>query len=387
MKTEYCAAKGTVVGMIEVVRQEICGRGKKITASDEAIAVSVWNRLATVSNWHLTGQDMRRKLASVVRDEMWLQANKEEADRIISRLKMGDRKFTDDFFYDTKPAGCNISRFRSKIVYNIKKTYDVDVSVKEFGDILYTYLWDNGTWGVLDKYSCRSSFFCWLSGLAQHELMKYLEEMRLIKVERERTVGNTRLLGMSVAPETWEYILADLMPVGSSRDVLTATFVKRRTEGEMMQEFSLDADALHRLQKKAEAELKDRLLRSDSCYEELVLRDKSPREIEVSEEFAMEFCQWQETKGNASPLADMLGVDLNTGELQEKVVEFLYSIPDKLKWSDEDRLVWTLRFIENTAPVEVAERLGRKRSWVDTRFHRLNVRFNMAVREWWNSNS
>ena len=177
------------------------------------------------------------------------------------------------------------------------------------------------------------------------------------------------------------------MPVGSSRDVLTATFVKRRTEGEMIQEFSLDADALHRLQKKAEAELKDRLLRSDSCYEELVLRDKSPREIEVSEEFAMEFCQWQETKGNASPLADMLGVDLNTGELQEKVVEFLYSIPDKLKWSDEDRLVWTLRFIENTAPVEVAERLGRKRSWVDTRFHRLNVRFNMAVREWWNSNS
>lgn len=52
---------------------------------------------------------------------------------------------------------------------------------------------------MLDKYSCRSSFFCWLSGLAQHELMRYLEEMRLIKVRRERTVGSTRLLGMSVA--------------------------------------------------------------------------------------------------------------------------------------------------------------------------------------------
>ena len=83
----------------------------------------------------------------------------------------------------------------------------------------------------------------------------------------------------------------------------------------------------------------------------------------------------------------MLGVDLNHEDLQKKVVDFLYTIPQKLKWTEEERIVWTLRFIEDTAPIEVAERIGRKRSWVDTKYSRLNVRFNKAVKEWWAENA
>ena len=83
----------------------------------------------------------------------------------------------------------------------------------------------------------------------------------------------------------------------------------------------------------------------------------------------------------------MLGVDLNHEDLQKKVVDFLYTIPQKLIWTEEERIVWTLRFIEDTAPIEVAERIGRKRSWVDTKYSRLNVRFNKAVKEWWAENA
>ena len=83
----------------------------------------------------------------------------------------------------------------------------------------------------------------------------------------------------------------------------------------------------------------------------------------------------------------MLGVDLNHEDLQKKVVDFLYTIPQKLKWTEEERIVWTLRFIEDAAPIEVAERIGRKRSWVDTKYSRLNVRFNKAVKEWWAENA
>ena len=149
----------------------------------------------------------------------------------------------------------------------------------------------------------------------------------------------------------------------------------------------MDADSLRNLQKKAAADLKDRLIRSDSGYEELVLRDKSPRTIEVSDGFVKEFCMWQEEKSNMNPLADVLGVNLSKKELQNKVVEFLYSIPDLLKWTEEERIVWTLRFIEDTAPVEVAERVGRKRSWVDTKYSRLNTRFNKAIKKWWAKNA
>lgn len=387
MKTNVFTTKETIFGQVEVVRLEIESKQKRLSASDEELVQKIWDKVVADDREFATEKEQLRYLSALTREMVWQEANTEESAEIISRLKLNDQLFAQNFFYGTNPYGCNISRFRSKILSNIKQTYKVDVSTEEFGDILYTFLWNNGTWSILDKYSRKSSFFCWLAEVAQHELIRYLEEMKIINVNRERTAGNTRLLGMSVAPEMWEYIINDMMPNGLYKDVLYSSLVERKDEKILMKKFGLDAEDLRKMQKKAEADLKDRLIRSDSSYEELVLRDKSSRNVEVSEEFTKEFFQWQEWKNETNPLADVLGVDLDKKELQEKVVEFLYTIPEKLKWTEEERIVWTLRFIENTAPAEVAERVGRKRSWVDTKYSRLNVRFNKAIKEWWIKNA
>lgn len=387
MKTNVFITKETIFGQVEVVRLEIESKQKRLSACDEELVQKILDKVVADNREFATEKEQLRYLSALTRELVWQEANTEESDEIISRLKSNDQLFAQKFFYGTNPYGCNISRFRSKILSNIKQTYKVDVPIEEFGDILYTFLWNNGTWSVLDKYSRKSSFFCWLAEVAQHELIRYLEEMKIINVNRERTAGNTRLLGMSVAPEMWEYIINDMMPNGLYKDVLYATLVERKDEKIMVKKFGLDAEDLHKMQKKAEADLKDRLIRSDSNYEELVLRDKSSRNVEVSEEFTKEFFQWQEWKNETNPLADVLGVDLDKKELQEKVVEFLYAIPEKLNWTEEERIVWTLRFIEDTAPAEVAERVGRKRSWVDTKYSRLNVRFNKAIKEWWIKNA
>ena len=387
MRTNDFTAKQTILGLVEVVRLEIESKKKTLSIGDEELVQKIMSKVSEANKEFATEKEELRYWGIVTREVAWYEANTEESEEIINRLKSGDQLFAQKFFYSTNTNGCNISRFRSKILANIKQTYKIEVSIEEFGDILYTFLWNEGTWSILDKYSRKSSFFCWLSEVAQHELIRYLEDMKLINVTRERTAGNTRLLGLSIAPEMWEYILNDTMPNGLYKDVLFSTMVERNTEEKMMKSFCLKKEDLHRLQKKAEADLKDRLIRSDRGYEELVLRDKTPRVIEVSEEFAKDFCVWQEGKSNANPLADVLGVDLNHEDLQKKVVDFLYTIPQKLKWTEEERIVWTLRFIEDTAPVEVAERIGRKRSWVDTKYSRLNVRFNKAVKEWWAENA
>ena len=387
MRTNDFTAKQIILGLVEVVRLEIESKKKTLSIGDEELVQKIMSKVSEANKEFATEKEELRYWGIVTREVAWYEANTEESEEIINRLKSGDQLFAQKFFYSTNTNGCNISRFRSKILANIKQTYKIEVSVEEFGDILYTFLWNEGTWSILDKYSRKSSFFCWLSEVAQHELIRYLEDMKLINVTRERTAGNTRLLGLSIAPEMWEYILNDTMPNGLYKDVLFSTLVERNTEEKMMKSFCLKKEDLHRLQKKAEADLKDRLIRSDRGYEELVLRDKTPRVIEVSEEFAKDFCVWQEGKSNANPLADVLGVDLNHEDLQKKVVDFLYTIPQKLKWTEEERIVWTLRFIEDTAPVEVAERIGRKRSWVDTKYSRLNVRFNKAVKEWWAENA
>lgn len=387
MRTNDFTAKQIILGLVEVVRLEIESKKKTLSIGDEELVQKIMSKISEANKEFATEKEELRYWGIVTREVAWYEANTEESEEIINRLKSGDQLFAQKFFYSTNTNGCNISRFRSKILANIKQTYKIEVSVEEFGDILYTFLWNEGTWSILDKYSRKSSFFCWLSEVAQHELIRYLEDMKLINVTRERTAGNTRLLSLSIAPEMWEYILNDTMPNGLYKDVLFSTMVERNTEEKMMKSFCLKKEDLHRLQKKAEADLKDRLIRSDRGYEELVLRDKTPRVIEVSEEFAKDFCVWQEGKSNANPLADVLGVDLNHEDLQKKVVDFLYTIPQKLKWTEEERIVWTLRFIEDTAPVEVAERIGRKRSWVDTKYSRLNVRFNKAVKEWWAENA
>ena len=386
MRTNSFTTKQTILGLVEVVRLEIESKNKTLSIGDNELVQKIMSKISEANKVFATEKEELRYWSVVTREVAWYEANTEESEEIISRLKSGDRLFAQKFFYSTNANGCNISRFRSKILANIKQTYKIEVSVEEFGDILYTFLWNEGTWSILDKYSRKSSFFCWLAEVAQHELVRYLEEMKLINVTRERTVGNTRLLGLSIAPEMWEYILNDTMPNGLYKDFLFSTLVERNTEEKMMKSFCLEKEELHKLQKKAEADLKDRLIRSDSGYEDLVLRSKSPRIIEVSDEFAKDFCVWQEGKSNVSLLADVLGVDLNNEDLQKKVVEFLYTIPQKLKWTEEERIVWTLRFIEDTAPIEVAERIGRKRSWVDTKYSRLNARFNKAIKEWWAKN-
>lgn len=383
MRTNVFIAKQTILGLVEVVRLEIESKKRRLSIGDEELVEKIMSKVSEANKEFATEKEELRYWGVVTREVAWYEANTEESEEIIKRLKSDDQLFVQKFFYSTNTNGCNISRFRSKILANIKQTYKIDVSVEEFGDILYTFLWNEGTWSVLDKYSRKSSFFCWLAEVAQHELVRVLEDAKLINVIPERTVGNTRLLGLSIAPEMWEYILNDIMPNGLYKDILFASLVERNTEEKMMKSFGLEKEDLHKLQKKAEADFKDRLIRSDSVYEELVLRDKKTRIIEVSDDFAKDFCVWQEGKSNANPLADVLGVDLNNEDLQKKVVEFLYTIPQKLKWTEEERIVWTLRFIEGTAPIDVAERVGRKRSWVDTKYSRLNARFNKAVKEWW----
>ena len=381
------AVKDFIMGLLVVVRMEIEDRKKSLDVTDEQLAELVLARIEEDKLTFSDEKEERKYYCVVTREVGWNYANATEAERIINRLKSGDQLFAQKFFYGKNNNECNISRFRSKIIAQIKQTYHYEVSVEEFGNIVYTHLWDNGTWSVLDNYAKKSSFFCWLEQVSRHEVMRVLEDMKVINVSRERTSGNTRLLGTSISPDVWELIITDLMPEGMYKNLLMASYVERKNEKMMAKEFKLEADALRSEIKKAEMALKDKLIRGDSYYEELVLRDKTPRNVEVSEEFIKEFVKWQEGKSDASPLADVFGVNLDKEEINDKVVDFLYRFSEKLQWSDEDKLIWRLRFIENTAPVEVAERCGRARAWLDTRYSRLNKKFNAAIREWWKNNA
>ena len=80
-------------------------------------------------------------------------------------------------------------------------------------------------------------------------------------------------------------------------------------------------------------------------------------------------------------------MNLERDELEDKVPEFLYDFSERLPWSEEDKILWQMRFIEGAAPMDIAERFGRPRSWIDNRYSRLNRRFNRAIKTWWKNNA
>lgn len=295
--------KETILRLIQTVRWEIESRRKKLSASDEELAQKIMNMLQEEDNVFATEVKQLHCWKSLTRKVLWFEANNEEANEIISRLKSGDKSFIKEFFYGTDPNICNVSRFRSRLLSQIKDTYKLDVSVNEFGNILYTFLWGKGDWSVFDSFSRKSSIFCWLATVSRNELMRRLKDLKMINVGREFAVGNTYNVELS---------------------------------------------------------------------------EKQSEDI---------YCMWHEENNNVNPLYDVFGVGLDREELHAKVLEFLYDFPQKLKWTEEERIVWTLRFIEDTSPVEVAKLVGRKRSWVDVKYSRLNARFTIAVRKWWLRNA
>lgn len=385
MNTNFLPDRDTVIGLIEAARKEFADKGGGLPAVGDCLVQKIMDRIAKGNKAFLTRQECLCHCRSVVRMELRRYAGMGEgADEIVNSLKYGDKEYVNGFFYD---GNCRIRGLRSKIIGEIRRTYNVDVSNEEFGNILYTHLWDNGTWGVLESYSGKGSFFKWLEKLAWHEVMKTLEDMGRIKVSRARTPGNTRLVGKSVKPARWEVMLADMMPNGLHKEMLTAVYVDRKSEARMMRELSLGADRLRDIIKNAETRLKDVLIRNDNPYAEEFLRDKSPRIVEVGEEYAADGAKSILEDMEKSPLSDVLGVNLGREELHCKAVDFLYWFSGKMKWSDEDYFIWTQRFIENASPLDVAKRLGRERSWLDTRYSRLNKHFGEAIRKWWKNNA
>lgn len=377
----------TIKNMIVIVRKEIMARKKSLDITDGVLLKNIITQIKEDNRSFSNEKERNEYYYSVVQTTLWNFVNEKESGQIIKQLKSGDRLFAKKFFYGTNNNGCNISRFRSKIIAQIKQTYSVDVGIEEFGNIVYTFLWDKGTWSVLDNYAGKGSFFCWLERICYHEVIKALREMKIIDVSRERTMGNTRLLGASVSPDIWYLIISDIMQEGVRKNLLIAKYVDGKNEEIMGKDFKMDMEELHREIKKAENMLKDRLIRSDSYYEMLVVRDKSPRNIEVSEEYIKDFEKWLDEKNDISQLADVFGVDLSYGELSDKIIKFLYDFSDKMQWTDDERTIWQLRFIENIPPMELAERYGKTRIWMDQKYSKINMKFRKAVREWWKENS
>lgn len=333
-----------------------------------------------------------------------------ESDEIINNLK-NDPKYCQRFFYGGKKEKCIIDSMRSKMLYDLLKDYNVIMAPDTFSTIVYLTLWANGSWAPLATYEKRCTFFAWLKRVAKNAVMERLIEEHEIPDVRSHTVGNTRLTLLSQPQDKCKMIIDDLMVGSKYHSLLTAIYVDRLSEDKIMKRLHIKNVAdFEEAKKKGEYKLKDALLRSASYYVEDVLHEKSKHVVTVSSEFVADLSEWCKAKSGVNPLSDVFGTNLTDEEVCQKTVDFLYDFSEKL-WPEKvgnpnetdekiikknkekaennkrDRLIWCERFIKNTPPVEVADKVNHDRGWLDTRYSRLKEKFEKAIKQWWNSHA
>lgn len=321
---------------------------------------------------------------------------KTEGDEFINNLK-NSSAYCRQFFFDTEVKGekgktkkkpCQIAALRSKMIYDLKKDFDVDVKPDDFSTVVYQAVWADGTFSTLNSYQGRSSFFAWLKKVARNAVMEWLTEEGQIDFVRSRTVGNTRLALLSQAPSKCKMVIDELMTGSKYHGLLTAIYVDRIPEEKIIKRLNIkDTEEFEAAKKAGENMLKDALLRSVEFSEENILRDKTKHVVMVSSEFVADLSDWCKAKTGVNPLSEVFGTNLTDEEVREKTVAFLYAFSAKLKWSDRDRYIWCRRFIINADPEGLAHEVGHDRAWLDTRYSRLNAKFKKAIKEWWKSHA
>ncbi|MBP3688458.1 MAG: hypothetical protein J6I54_00560 [Bacteroidaceae bacterium] len=310
-----------------------------------------------------------------------------DAGYIIGQLQK-NKCFCKSFFYGTRSDRCNISRIRRKIIREMKDIYHVTIKDYEFNTIVYeTLIGEKSDWDPLKSYDKQSSFFFWLYKVARNAILKHVEKEHLVPISRYHTVGNTRLALLSQSVGMCLDVLDEMMSGSEYYPILHAIYVERKSAEDIQKMLNMTKEDYMATRRNAECILKDRLLRSSSCYVEDVLRSKKPNIIHVSSDVVAELAELYNTKSGENPLKDVFGTNLSEEGVKDRVMAFLYDFSGKLGWKEEDCYLWRKRFMENVSPVRLAEELDRTRGWVDTRYSRLNKRFNKAIREWWKKNT
>lgn len=303
---------------------------------------------------------------------------------LVENIKKNE-KIACQFFYAKTNDGLSIAPIRSRIISQIYESYQIVIQPYVFSTVLYEYLWDEGTWKPLNTCPRNNAFFPWLRTVAFRAVLKHLEEDGLIKVQKARTVANTRL-DLSNKPKAYcDAVINDLVADAKMRSFLKAVYVDNLDELDIQKRLGLTDEDFKCLSFKSEVTLKKALINGLHHYNDALV-DLNQRKINLSFDDCIGIDNVAESSDELSNLIyDVLNIKFGDPDAKQKVDDFLYEFSNNLPWKAEDKFVWQSRFIKGMSPVEVVKSLPTKRSraWLDTRYSRLNSKFHDAINKWW----
>lgn len=296
------------------------------------------------------------------------------------------------FFFETIIPMCN------GLAHKIFETYKVVINIRDISTWVYAGMYDGGKWTRFSTYRGDQSIFAWTATCASQIVFKELDKQHLIPPSSDLNATNTSLTLKSMQYDSERQMVIDLVDVPELHSVLTMIYVKRMTDEQIMAEKNMPQQLFRKTLRTAEAMLKEALIDKESM---LVVREDGKIVNLVRE--ALSDCSGvfqTSTSDDAMAIAEkQLYTDNEENELHvlqsqfrpglpflEQWVLFVVDRAQEMKWSTEEQTVFYERFYNNEDPVALARRLGRRRTWVDNKYHNLNQEITSYITRWLNAN-
>lgn len=298
----------------------------------------------------------------------------------------------EEFFFHTIVPMCK------GLTHKIYETYKVVINIRDISTWVYAGMYDGGRWIRFRTYRGDQSIFAWTATCASQIVFKELDKQHLIPPSSDLNATNTSLTLKSMQYGSERQMVIDLVEVPDLHSVLTMIYVNSMTDEQIMAETGMSKALYRKKVRTAETMLKEALIDKESM---LVVREDGKTVNLVRE--ALSDCSGvfqTSTSDDAMAIAEkQLYTDNEENELHvlqsqfrpglpflEQWVMFVVDRAQEMPWTTEEQTVFHERFYNNEDPVALAKRLGRRRTWIDNKFHKLNVEITTYIINWMNVN-
>lgn len=298
----------------------------------------------------------------------------------------------EEFFFHTIVPMCK------GLTHKIFETYHVVINHRDISTWVYAGMYDGGKWTRYRTYRGDQSIFAWTANCASQIVFKELDKQHLIPPSSDLNASNTSLTLKSMQNEEEIQMVIDLVEVPELHSVLTMIYVDRMTDEQIMAETGMSKQLFRKTVRTAETMLKEALIdkesmlvvRSNGKIVNLVmeaLSDCSGVFQTSSSDDAMAIAEKQLYTDNEESELHVLQSQFRPGlPFLEQWVLFVVDRAQEMKWSTEEQTVFYERFYNHEDPVALARRLGRRRTWVDNKYHNLNQEITSYITQWLNAN-
>lgn len=283
-----------------------------------------------------------------------------EAAEHINKIK-SDHKYAQKFFYEI------IEPMILAIAAKLRDCYKEYINPVEISNVLYIALWDKGTWGRLNSFGFKCSFYSWLSIVATHEAFRYFDELGYRRF-RAITPGNTRLRLLRQPLDVRKEVV-NLVYDENAYKFLKLRYIDKKSVSDIARKLKLDEDGIKALKRVSERTLKEALINSKSKYIDIVLRRTDNPctyvDTDKAESLAAKGNGYDDLPTVMHLLKDKHGISDQYADFDARLEGYIRKNAKGMGIRGKKIDIFIDRFVYDKKPVKIAEKFSVERSYVD----------------------